>query len=78
MSETFTNAYNILKTNAAKLQNNTEPNIDELLDIVKESTAAYNTCKERIEAVEQALNETLNGKDNTATVSAQDNVDEDV
>ena len=78
MSETFTNAYNTLKNNAAKLQNSTEPNIDELLKIVQESTSAYNTCKERIEAVEQALNETLNGKDNTAIASAQDKVDEDV
>ena len=75
MSETFTNAYNILKNNAAKLQNSTEPNIDELLQIVKASTSAYNICKERIEAVEQALNETLNGSATSDNPDAYESTD---
>ena len=64
---TFKEAYDKLKQNADKLQSSTEPNIDELLEIVNESTAAYNVCRERIAAVEQALNQTLKAATKTAT-----------
>jgi exodeoxyribonuclease VII small subunit len=36
-----------------------EPNIDDLLTIVTESVGAYKVCKERIDAVEKALEEAL-------------------
>lgn len=43
----------------ARLREQTEPNIDDLLSIVTESVAAYKVCKERIDAVEKALQAAL-------------------
>jgi exodeoxyribonuclease VII small subunit len=58
-AKTFREAYTVLKGHAETLREQTEPNIDDLLDIVTESVAAYKVCKERIEAVEKALQEAL-------------------
>lgn len=58
---TFREAYGVLQGHAETLREQTEPNIDELLSIVKESVAAYKVCKERIDAVEKALQEALTG-----------------
>lgn len=52
---TFKEAFAILKVNAQKLEDQTEPDIDHLLDVVEQSTAAYKVCKARIDAVEKAL-----------------------
>lgn len=52
---TFKEAFAVLQTNAQKLEQQTEPDIDHLLDIVEQSTAAYKVCKARIDAVEKAL-----------------------
>ncbi len=38
-------------------------------------TSAYNICKERIEAVEQALNETLNGSATSDNPDAYESTD---
>lgn len=57
--QTFKTAYQTLKKHADELSNQSEPNIDNLLDIVNESVAAYEVCKARIDAVEQALNKAL-------------------
>lgn len=56
---TFKKAYGVLQTHAETLRNQTEPNIDDLLQIVEESVNAYRTCKERIDAVEKALEKAL-------------------
>ena len=56
---TFKEAYGVLQKNAASLRNQTDPNIDDLLTIVTESIGAYKVCKERIDAVEKALEEAL-------------------
>lgn len=56
----FKDAFDILKRNADKLDNQTEPDIDNLMTIVEESMAAYKVCKTRIDAVQTALNETFN------------------
>jgi len=60
---TFKQAYCILQSHSETLRNQREPNIDDLLTIVTESVtesvAAYKTCKSRIEAVEQALEQAL-------------------
>ena len=53
--KTFKAAYQILKTNAEELQNSNEPDIDNLMDTVEQSIAAYKVCQARIEAVQQAL-----------------------
>ena len=59
--KTFKKAYGILQQHAETLRNQQEPNIDDLLTIVTESVAAFNVCKERIDAVEKALEQALNG-----------------
>ena len=56
---TFKQAYGILQSHSETLRNQREPNIDDLLTIVTESVAAYKTCKSRIEAVEQELEQAL-------------------
>ena len=53
--KTFKAAYNILKTNAAELQQQDEPDIDNLITTVEESISAYRVCEARINAVQEAL-----------------------
>ena len=60
-SQSFKQAFEILKQNAAQLEQQQEPDIDQLMDIVNESMQAYNVCKQRIEAVQQALDATFEG-----------------
>lgn len=60
-AQSFKQAFEILKQNAAQLEQQQEPNIDQLMDIVNESMQAYNVCKQRIEAVQQALDATFEG-----------------
>lgn len=57
----FRQAYQVLQDHAETLRNQQEPNIDDLLTIVNESVQAYSICKERIDAVEKALEQALNG-----------------
>ncbi len=59
--QNFKQAYGILQQHAQTLRNQQEPNIDDLLTIVTESVAAFNVCKERIDAVEKALEQALSG-----------------
>jgi exodeoxyribonuclease VII small subunit len=62
MSETtFKQAWSVLQKHAQALRNQTEPNIDDLLNIVTESVQAYKVCQSRVEAVEKALEEALKG-----------------
>ncbi|WP_288404589.1 exodeoxyribonuclease VII small subunit [uncultured Acinetobacter sp.] len=56
----FKDGYDILKKNAELLESQEEPDIDNLMKIVEESMMAYKACKSRIDAVQQALNETFN------------------
>jgi exodeoxyribonuclease VII small subunit len=51
----FNAAYEVLKNNAVLLSHQQEPDIDQLLPLVEESIKAYNICKARLEAVQQAL-----------------------
>ena len=55
----FKDGYEILKRNAEQLESQQEPDIDNLMKIVEESMTAYKACKARVEAVQQALNETF-------------------
>lgn len=55
----FKQGYEILKKNAEKLESQEEPDIDNLMTIVEESMSAYKACKSRIDAVQQALNDTF-------------------
>ncbi len=57
--KTFKEAYGVLSRHAQTLRNQQEPNIDDLLTIVTESVDAYKVCKERIDAVEAALDKAL-------------------
>lgn len=61
--KTFKQAYGVLQQHAETLRNQQEPNIDDLLTIVTESVSAFDVCKERIDAVEQALEQALSGVD---------------
>ena len=55
----FKEGYEILKRNAELLDAQQEPDIDNLMKIVEESMAAYKTCKTRVDAVQQALDDTF-------------------
>lgn len=56
---TFKEGYEVLKKNAELLESQEEPDIDNLMKIVEKSMAAYKACKSRVDAVQQALNETF-------------------
>ena len=58
-SLSFKEGYDILKKNAELLENQQEPDIDNLMKIVEESMQAYKACKSRVDAVQAALNETF-------------------
>ena len=64
--KTFKEGYAVLNRHAETLRTQQEPNIDDLLKIVTESVAAYKVCKERIDAVEAALQKALSGVDTQA------------
>lgn len=55
----FKEGYELLKKNAEQLEMQEEPDIDNLMRIVEESMQAYKACKSRVEAVQQALNDTF-------------------
>ena len=55
----FKEGYEILKRNAELLNAQQEPDIDNLMKIVEESMAAYKACKTRVDAVQQALDDTF-------------------
>ena len=56
---TFKEGYDILKKNAELLESQEQPDIDNLMKIVEESMSAYKACKSRVDAVQQALNDTF-------------------
>lgn len=64
---TFRDSYEKLQRHAETLRNQREPDLDNLLNIVTESVAAYKVCKSRIDAVEQALEQALSGAGVDAT-----------
>jgi len=55
----FKEGHAILKRNAELLESQESPDIDNLMKIVEESITAYKACKSRVEAVQQALDETF-------------------
>ncbi|RZG76209.1 exodeoxyribonuclease VII small subunit [Acinetobacter sp. WCHAc060025] len=55
----FKQGYEILKRNAELLELQEEPDIDNLMKLVDESMNAFKACKSRVDAVQQALNETF-------------------
>jgi exodeoxyribonuclease VII small subunit len=59
MMKTFKEAYAVLNGHAQTLRSQQEPNIDDLLNIVTESVEAYKVCKQRIDAVDKALEKAL-------------------
>ena len=59
MKHSFKESYGVLQKHAQTLRDQTEPNIDDLLQIVEESVAAYKNCQARIDAVEKALEKAL-------------------
>lgn len=63
----FRDAYTVLQQHAETLRNQREPDIDNLLTIVTQSVEAYRVCKERIDAVEKALAQALNGANTTSS-----------
>lgn len=59
MTTSFKQSYTVLQKHAEALRTQREPNIDDLLQVVTESTEAYQNCQSRIDAVEKALNVVL-------------------
>lgn len=59
----FKQAFEVLKNNSRKLEEQDEPDIDQLMGIVEESMQAYKVCKSRIQAVQQALDATFASED---------------
>ena len=57
--KTFREAYATLQKHAQTLRTQQEPDIDNLTTIVIESVEAYKVCKQRIDAVEKALEQAL-------------------
>ena len=57
--KTFKEAYGTLQRHAQTLRSQQEPDIDNLTTIVSESVEAYKVCKQRIDAVEKALEQAL-------------------
>lgn len=58
----FKQSYAVLQRHANTLRQQAQaqqPNIDDLLAIVQESMDAYEVCRNRIDAVEKALQQTL-------------------
>lgn len=55
----FKQAYEILKNNAERLEAQEQPEIDQLMQIVEESLHAYKACKARVDAVQNALNQSF-------------------
>lgn len=55
----FKQAFAILRQNAERLEDQQEPDLDQLMVIVEESMQAYKVCKQRIKAVQDALNQTF-------------------
>lgn len=55
----FKEGFDILQKNAELLESQEQPDIDNLMKIVEESMNAYKACKSRVDAVQQALNETF-------------------
>lgn len=70
--KSFKQAYGVLQEHAETLRNQQEPNIDDLLTIVTESVAAFNVCKERIDAVEKALEQALSGAGVSSRIAEDD------
>jgi exodeoxyribonuclease VII small subunit len=68
----FKDAYGVLSRHAQTLRNQQEPNIDDLLSIVTESVDAYKVCKQRIDAVEAALEKALADPDVVASGAPQE------
>ena len=66
-TRTFKEAYGVLQQHAQTLRTQQEPNIDDPLSIVTESVDAYKVCKERIDAVEKALEKALGDSGATPT-----------
>jgi exodeoxyribonuclease VII small subunit len=60
---TFKEAFDILKRNAEKLDNQDEPDIDNLMSTVEESMQAYKVAKARIDAVQAALKSTFSDEE---------------
>lgn len=53
----FKQAFALLKQNAERLEDQQEPDLDQLMLIVEESMQAYKVCKQRIKAVQNTLNQ---------------------
>jgi exodeoxyribonuclease VII small subunit len=70
-TKTFKEAYGVLQGHAETLREQQEPNIDDLLKIVTESVDAYKVCKERIDAVEKALEKALSDAGSVAREPAR-------
>ena len=56
-SNSFRNSYEVLNDIAKKLRSQEKPDIDALVPMVEQATAAYKICKARLQNVSLALKE---------------------
>lgn len=55
----YNQAYQSLRNSVEKLRQTDISDIDELVPLVEQATAAYGVCKQRLEAVEKLVRATL-------------------
>jgi len=65
-TQSFNTNYQALKSIAETLRDQKEPDIDALVPMVEEATAAYKVCSARLQAVEQALKTHFSQQEQTA------------
>lgn len=69
----FSQNYQTLQTIANRLSNAGEVDIDELIPMVDEASKAYQVCKSRLDAVEEALNQRLETTEQTTGQNLSNN-----
>ena len=56
-------SFKVLEEISERLQSNELVDVDELIPLMDQATQAYNVCKERLEAVEKALESRIDAID---------------
>lgn len=58
-NQTYSDAYQKLRSGVDQLRRTDIANMDELVPLVEQTTAAYQVCKKRLDAVEKLVKGTL-------------------
>lgn len=63
-NQTYNEAYQKLRAGVDQLRRTDIANMDELVPLVEQTTAAYQVCKKRLDAVEKLVKGTLSQAEN--------------